>query len=163
MAQTWRVRSRDPETRRPPLDSAAIERLAIGYAGRYATSRAKLRDYLKRKLGERGWADGDGATLSAAAAVIDTIVERFAELGYVDDRALAESRARTLAARGYGARRLGQALGALGIAAADGAEARQQAEEGGGKPRCVSRGVVVSGLSPSGSRTRRRGGGPMVR
>jgi regulatory protein len=60
---------------------------------------------------------------------LEAIVARFADLGYVDDRALAEARGRALASRGYGARRLGENLGVLGIAEEDGREARQQAEE----------------------------------
>ena len=107
---------------RPPVDGAALERLALAYVSRYATSRAKLGDYLKRKIAERGW-DGEAPPPVAA------IVARFAELGYVDDRTLAEARARALAARGYGARRLDQALGALGISDADAEGARLQAEE----------------------------------
>ena len=123
MAQTWRVRPRDAFRARPPLDSVALERLALGYVGRYATSRAKLHAYLKRKTTERGWAgEGDPP--------FDAIVLRFADLGYVDDRLLAESRGRALAARGYGARRLGQALGALGIGEGDADGAKTQAREG---------------------------------
>jgi regulatory protein len=116
------VRPKDPSRPRPPLDSAGLDRLAIGYVGRYATSRTKLRDYLRRKLRERGW-DGEGDP------PIDALVSRFSDLGYVDDRALAESRGRALTARGYGARRLGQALGALGIDEGDAETARGQALE----------------------------------
>jgi regulatory protein len=122
VAQTWRVTFRRRNDAPPPLDAAALERLALAYVGRYATSRARLRDYLKRKIAERGW-DGEGR------APIDDIVSRFGELGYVDDRAMAEARGRSLAARGYGARRLVQTLGALGISEADGEDARRQAGE----------------------------------
>ncbi|WP_343046861.1 regulatory protein RecX [Sphingomonas chungangi] len=107
---------------RPPLDSAALERLALAYVSRYATSKAKLRDYLKRKIAERGWGGEEPAP-------VETTVSRFAELGYVDDRMLAEARGRSLAARGYGAHRLTQTLGALGISEADARDARQQARE----------------------------------
>jgi regulatory protein len=120
VAQSWRVQSRRPVRARPALDSAALERLALGYAGRYATSRAKLADYLRRKLGERGW-DGE------ADPPVAGIVERFAELGYVDDRALADAKGRTLGARGYGERRLAAALGGLGIVDSDARPAREQA------------------------------------
>jgi regulatory protein len=122
VAQTWRVTFRHRNDARPPLDSGTLERLALRYVGRYATSRAKLGDYLKRKLSERGWGgEGDPP--------VEAIVSRFAELGYVDDRTLAEARGRSLAARGYGARRLGQTLDALGISDADAESARRQAEE----------------------------------
>ena len=113
-------RSKQP---RPPLDSAALERLALFYAGRYATTRAKLRSYLSRKVNERGW-DDDGEP------PIDRIVERFDELGYVDDRSFATAKGASLQRRGYGERRLDQALYAAGIDPADAAEAREQAQAG---------------------------------
>ncbi len=121
MAQTWRVQTGRPQRARPALDAAALERLALGYAGRFATSRAKLGDYLRRKLSERGW-DGEGEPPIAA------IVERFAERGYVDDRAFAEAKGRTLSARGYGARRLDTALAGHDIAPDDAKAAREQAD-----------------------------------
>jgi regulatory protein len=122
VAQTWRVSFRPRNAPRPPLDSAALERLALFHVGRYATSRAKLAAYLSRKIRERGWGD-------ESQPAIEALVSRLADLGYVDDRMLAEARGRSLAARGYGARRLGEALGALGIGEADGRKARRQAEE----------------------------------
>ena len=49
--------SRDPRRPLPPLDQPALERAALRYVERYATTRAKLVAYLTRKLRERG-ADG---------------------------------------------------------------------------------------------------------
>lgn len=116
------MRSRPSTTPRPPLDSEGLERLGLHYAGRYATTRAKLAAYLRRKLKERGW-DGPGE------APVERLVERFAELGYVDDRAFASSRAASLLRRGYGERRVSDALRGAGIAEEDMAEAREQAAE----------------------------------
>jgi regulatory protein len=110
----------------PPLDFEGLERLALAYVSRFATSRARLGDYLCRKLDERGWLENDRSGGEAVA----TLVERFATLGYVDDQALAEAKQRSLARKGYGARRLTVALGALGIAGEDAETARQQAQEG---------------------------------
>jgi regulatory protein len=110
---------------RPPLDAEGLERLGLLYAGRYATTRAKLRDYLRRKLRERGWS---GAGAPSAEALVEALVERFAGLGYVDDAAFAEARAGALLRRGYGARRVAQALRAAGIEGEDGAAAREEAE-----------------------------------
>lgn len=107
----------------PPLDVEGLERLALFYAGRYAVTRAKLTAYLNRKLRERGW-NGEGE------APVARLVERFAALGYVDDAAFAATRADALGRRGYGARRVDQALRAAGIAEADGAAAREQARDG---------------------------------
>ena len=92
----------------PSYDSAALERAALDYAARYATTRSRLRAYLRRKLRERGWTE-------AEAPPVDALVERFAERGYVDDRAFAVARADALLRRGYGARRIGSALRAAGI------------------------------------------------
>lgn len=122
MAQTWRVPGRSPKPPRPPLDEAKLEGLALHYVGRYATTRAKLAAYLRRKLAARGWA-------GEREPPVEAIVARLADRSYVDDRAFAAARGASLARRGYGARRLDQALMAAGIAAEDGAEARAHAAD----------------------------------
>ncbi len=91
-----------------PLEPARLEELALGYVARFGTTQAKLRAYLKRKLFERGWA-GEGEP------PVDALVERFAATGYVDDAAYARARSGSLLRRGYGRRRVDQALGAAGI------------------------------------------------
>jgi regulatory protein len=50
-------------------------------------------------------------------------------LGYVDDRAFALSKARSLTGRGYGERRVRQALMIAGIDELQGSDARQLAEQ----------------------------------
>lgn len=91
-----------------PLDEARLRDLALAYVARFATSRGKLEHYLKRKLRERGW---DGADEPDIAA----LVARYAELGYVDDAAYARARSGDMLRRGYGPRRVAQALGQAGI------------------------------------------------
>jgi regulatory protein len=103
---------------KPPLDAEALEQAALSYAGRYATTRAKLAVYLRRKLRERGWNGEEEPPVAR-------LVERMAALGYVDDRAFASARAAALSRRGYGARRIGAALRGAGIGEEDGAEARE--------------------------------------
>lgn len=105
-----------------PLTPESLNWFALRYVERYATTREKLRQYLKGKLYERGWA-GEGE------APIDTLVERFAELGYVDDRSYGESKARSLERRGYGARRVDQALMAAGIEPEMREEIREEVDE----------------------------------
>lgn len=91
-----------------PLELPALEELALAYAARFATTAAKLEGYLARKLRERGWA-GEGAP------PVGAIVARFVAAGYVDDAAYARAKAGSLLRRGYGERRIGQALGAAGV------------------------------------------------
>jgi regulatory protein len=116
------MRARPPRRPRPPLDEAALKELALAYVARFATSRAKLAQYLRRKLMERGWA-GPGA------APIAAIAERLADAGYIDDPAYALAKARSLGARGYGERRVDMALRAAGIEQEDGAAARDLARD----------------------------------
>ncbi len=112
----WRMDRNSPDRRRPsrerkpprPLDAARLNEMALAYVARFATSAGKLSDYLRRKLRERGW-EGEGE------ADIGAIVGRFVELGYVDDAGFARGKAQSLRRRGYGARRIDQALGAAGI------------------------------------------------
>lgn len=95
----------------PPLDRPALERLALRYVERFATTRGRLTDYLNRKIRERGWKD-DPADPAALA-------ERFAELGYIDDRAYGEAKASAMARRGLGARRVAGALHQAGVRGED--------------------------------------------
>lgn len=104
-----------------PLDKRKLDELALRYVSRYATTRAKLRQYLVRKLRERGWA-------GEAEAGIDDLVTRLTALGYVDDRAVALSKASAHQARGLGKRRLARSLRAAGISDDDSAEAFDQAD-----------------------------------
>lgn len=104
MAQKWREDRKPP----PPLDAARLERMALRYVERYATTRAKLTAYLRRKLKERGWTGESEADVGA-------LVERLAELRYVDDAAFAAMRTSSLLRRGYGPRRIGAALRAAGV------------------------------------------------
>ena len=116
------MRQRGPRKPRPPLDESGLNELMLAYVARFATSRAKLGAYLSRKLKERGWAD-------AGEPPVDALVEKAARAGYVDDAAFALSKARSLTGRGYGARRVGQALHAAGIADSNSEQARDHARE----------------------------------
>jgi regulatory protein len=105
----------------PPLDEAALNELALRYVGRFATTRAKLRSYLARKLRERGW---DGVREPDLAG----IANRFADQGYVDDKAYALSKSQSLTGRGYGKRRVVETLRAAGIEEEDSGAAHDNAE-----------------------------------
>jgi regulatory protein len=93
----------------PPLDAARLDELALAYVARFAASAAKLESYLQRKLRERGWGGETAPDLGG-------IVARFVAAGYIDDATYARMKAGSLRRRGYGERRIGEALGAAGIA-----------------------------------------------
>lgn len=92
-----------------PLNSTTLRDLALNYCGRFASSAARLETYLKRKIRERGW-EGEGEP------DLQAVVARCVELGYVDDESWARARSGDLLRRGYGPRRVEQALRAGGIA-----------------------------------------------
>jgi regulatory protein len=94
-----------------PLDTPTLQALALRYVGRFATTEAKLALYLKRKISERGWTEDEPPPVAA-------IVSRFVGAGYVNDTEFANARARSLARRGYGHRRLEQSLTAAGVSRA---------------------------------------------
>ena len=106
----------------PPLDEGRLNELALRYVGRFATTRAKLRSYLSRKLRERGW---DGPREPDVAA----IAERCAAQGYVDDTSYALAKAQSLTGRGYGKRRVMDALKMAGIEEEASTGARDHAEQ----------------------------------
>lgn len=111
------ARPNPPTARRPrkapaPLDAARLEELALAYVARFATSAGRLAGYCRRKLRERGHV---GAEEDAAPPDVDGLVARFVAKGYVDDAGYARARTGGLLRRGYGARRVGQALRADGI------------------------------------------------
>jgi len=113
------------EKRNPrPLDERRLEELALAYVARFSTTAAKLQGYLARKLRERGW-DGD------RPADPEALVAKIVRLGYVDDAAYARARAGGLLRRGYGPRRVGEALSAAGVAE----DLRAEAAPGDGAAR----------------------------
>ncbi len=124
MAQKWRVptypasnRARKP---RPPLNETRLRDLALHYVGRFATTRAKLISYLGRKITERGWDD-------AKAPDPQGIATRLVELGYIDDAGFAAMKGAALTRRGFGTRRVGEALRAAGVEESDRAPALDDA------------------------------------
>jgi regulatory protein len=76
---------------------------------------------LRRKVRERGWEGGRPPDFEA-------IAQRFAERGFVDDAGYALAKSRALTGRGYGKRRVVQALRVAGIEEEDGEAARELAD-----------------------------------
>jgi regulatory protein len=102
--QASRRTRREPK----PLDAARLDELALTYVARFATSAVKLERYLRRKLRERGWEGEREPDLAA-------LVGRYVELGYVDDAAFARAKSGGLLRRGFGPRRVSEALREAGI------------------------------------------------
>lgn len=110
-----------PRSARPakPLTGAALNDMALAYVARFATTARGLERYCLRKLRERGW---EGSDEGESRPDVAALVARFVEMRYVDDGEFARARSGSLLRRGYGARRVGAALDAAGVAQGDRSE-----------------------------------------
>ena len=120
------------ETGGRPIDGALIERWALAYLGRFASSAENLRRVLLRRVRKR-LAD-DRAAVAAAAATIDALVARYRATGLVDDAAYAAGRARSRLRRGQSLRSIRAGLAAKGVAAEDAAAAIDALKAEAGDP-----------------------------
>lgn len=103
------------ETRPASVDAALIERWALAYLGRFASTAENLRRVLRRRVQRRLPDDRDGR--EAAGATIDALVARYRASGLVDDAAYAAARARARQRRGQSLRTIRAGLVAKGVAA----------------------------------------------
>ncbi|HEY8873347.1 MAG TPA: RecX family transcriptional regulator, partial [Stellaceae bacterium] len=74
-----------------PVDRALLEKWALAYLERYASSGENLRRVLQRRVWRRARADGarDGEAVRASGALIDALVARYRTTGLIDDAAYA--------------------------------------------------------------------------
>jgi regulatory protein len=114
------------------IDAALIERWALHYLGRYASSVENLRRVLSRRARRR--LDIDREALAEARALIDALVARYRESGLVDDAAYAGAQARTRLRRGQSLRTIRAGLAAKGVGGADAAAALDALRDEGGDP-----------------------------
>jgi len=106
------------------IESELLERWALDYLGRYASSAENLRRVLMRRLRRRS-----PAATQTAAALIDALVVRYRESGLLDDAAYAIGRVQSLHRRGESLRGMRARLAAKGVAATQVAEAMSSLQE----------------------------------
>ena len=114
------------------IDAALIERWALHYLGRYASSAEGLRRVLLRRVRRRLAADADA--LAGARPLIDALVARYQLSGLVDDAAYAGAQARSRLRRGQSLRTIRAGLAAKGVGAEDAVAALDALREAGGDP-----------------------------
>ncbi len=100
------------------IGSDLLERWALNYLGRYASSAENLRRVLTRRVRRRA-----PEAVPAAGALIDALVTRYRESGLLDDAAYASARVQSLHRRGESMRAMRARLAAKGVPAADVANA----------------------------------------
>jgi regulatory protein len=90
-----------------------IERWALGYLGRFASSAENLRRVLLRRLRRRMPAGSEA--LRQAAVAVEAVVARYLEAGLLDDAAYAEGQARAWHRRGVPSKQIRLRLIAKGV------------------------------------------------
>jgi regulatory protein len=97
-----------------------LERWALHYLGRYASSAENLRRVMMRRV--RRHCHGT-ETAQQAAALIDALVTRYCASGLLDDAAYAAGRVQSLHRRGESLQAMRARLAAKGVSASDVADA----------------------------------------
>jgi regulatory protein len=110
VADSSATRKRKPRK----VTGKSLERAALFYLERFATSAENLRRVLMRRV-ERS-VHFHGTDREAGAALIDDLVVRYLASGLLDDRAYAEGRVRTMRRRGSSARLIRLKLRQKGVA-----------------------------------------------
>ncbi len=109
----WGERRRKGRRPPPKLSRTDFERAALRHLERYPSSAAGLRAVLGRRA-ERSRAHHGGPP-EEVQAIIEGVVSRMADLGFVDDRRYGRALARRLRARGNSLRRIAARLREKGI------------------------------------------------
>lgn len=121
--------------KRETADGAAIgpdliEKWALSYLERFATSAENLRRVLLRRVRRRLGPEADPETAEELRQAIAMLIARYQQAGLLDDAVYAASRARSRLARGQSLRKIRNGLAAKGIAADDAAAAIAGLQEG---------------------------------
>ena len=101
--------------RRPPrkISPRYLERVVGHYLNRYTTTTAHLRRLLGNRV--RRSAAHHETSVAEGMAMVDALIEKLVEQGYMDDQAWARSRAHALHRRGNGLRAIRSKLSVKGI------------------------------------------------
>ncbi|HLI12305.1 MAG TPA: RecX family transcriptional regulator [Alphaproteobacteria bacterium] len=121
-----------------------LERAALAYLERFASSAEKLRRVLHRRLRRAGLAPRDPA-YTEAAGWIEALLSRYRRSGILDDRAYAEARAARLYRRGAARGQIARRLAADGVdqAVIDAALADLRRDTGGDDADLVAAAILV--------------------
>jgi len=106
-----------------------LERWALHYLGRYASSAENLRRVLRRRARRRS-----PEAAGSAEVLINALVARYREAGLLDDAAYAAAQVQSLHRRGESMRGMRARLAAKGVSAADVANAVSGLRAAGAEP-----------------------------
>jgi regulatory protein len=97
------------------VDSAYLERAALYYLERYASSSENLRKVLKRKIDRRCTLRGEAEQGEEFYLLIDPIIERYIASGLLNDTVYTQSQVASMRRRGNSKRMITAKLAAKGL------------------------------------------------
>lgn len=106
--------SRRPRSGPKPATPERLEKSALAYLERYASSAAHLRRVLMRRVDRS--ARAHGTDRAEGAAHVDALIARYRSAGLLDDARFAEGRIVSLRRQGASARKIKAALKVKGVA-----------------------------------------------
>jgi len=121
-----------PNTRkqgRRKVSEGYLERAALHYLGRFATTEANLRAVLERKIRRRN--EDSAPPTDEQRGWVDTVVAKCVRYGYVDDATYARSRVEALIRKGKPTRMIAQDLRYKGVPSNIAEAALNEAREDG--------------------------------
>lgn len=104
---------RQPRKGPKPATPERLDKAALAYIERYASSAAHLRRVLMRRVDRSVRAHGTDR--AAGAAQVDALIERYRRAGLIDDARFAEGRIASLRRQGASARKIKAALKVKGV------------------------------------------------
>ncbi|HEX4113498.1 MAG TPA: RecX family transcriptional regulator [Stellaceae bacterium] len=123
------------------LTMPVLERAALRYLERYASSRATLRRVLLRRVAKA--ARGDEEKAAAGRALVEALIERYVQSGLLDDARYAEAKAGGLARAGASRYRIRGKLMQKGVAADHIADAIAALDERGEGSEPAAAGALI--------------------
>jgi regulatory protein len=105
------IHKKSPRGRK--LTAASLENVALHYLERFASSAAKLRRVLLRRV--RRSAEEHGTDAAEGAALVEALIARFEAGGLLDDRSYAQAKATSLHRRGASRRAISGRLAQHGV------------------------------------------------
>jgi len=110
-----------------PVTAQRLEKAALAYLERYATSAENLRRVLMRRVSRSAMVHGTDT--AQGTGWIDELVSRYVRAGLLDDARYAETRAASLHRQGKSSRAIRQTLSAKGVGTDDIDHALQTLQE----------------------------------
>ena len=100
-----------------PVTAERLEKAALAYLERYASSTENLRRVLMRRVSRSAMLHGTDP--QEGIGWIDALIERYSQAGLLDDARFAEARAASLHRQGKSSRAIRQTLSVKGVGAED--------------------------------------------